>query len=165
MTSHGNAERNLLAFQTWARPAPANHAGKVEVTLPDGSPASLSIDAQPDSPLAYASFADTGRLGVYGVVVPLKPADILAPAPPPQRDKFAVALPPAESDLARLSPAEIQSRWPGLVRVATSFAAPAEVERPKGGEFHAPMLMAALLCMLLEVFLVRRIAKSRTAAA
>jgi len=165
MTSRGNGERNLSAYQTWTRPVPLNNANVVEVTPPDGSPKSVALDAQPDSPLTYASFGDTGQLGAYGVVIPLKSADILAPAPPPLRDKFAVNLPAAESDLARMSVEEVDGRWPGLMRAASTFVAAADVARPKGGEFHAPMIAASLLCLVLEVLLVRRIAKSRTAAA
>jgi hypothetical protein len=165
MTARGNAERNLSAYQTWTRPVPANHANVVELTTPDGAPKSVPLESAADSPLTYASFGDTGMLGAYGVVIPLKSADILAPAPPPLRDKFAVNLPAAESDLSRMPPEEVERRWPGLMRAASTFAAAAEVARPKGGEFHAPMLIASLVCLLLEVFLVRRIAKSRTAAA
>jgi hypothetical protein len=165
MTSRGNAERNLSAYQSWTRPAPPNHAKVVEITLPDGSIKSVEIDAPVDSPVAQAEFKETSRLGAYGVVIPLKSADILAPAPPPLRDRFAVNLPAAESDLARMPVEEVARRWPGLVRTATSFAAATDVARPKGGEFHAPMLIAALLCLVLEVLLVRRIAKSRAAAA
>jgi hypothetical protein len=165
MTARGNGERNLSAYQTWTRPVPDNKAGTVEITLPDGSIQSRPIEAAVDAPVGYAAFGDTGRLGAYGVVIPLKSADILAPAPPPLRDKFAVNLPAAESDLARMTVEDVQSRWPGLVRAASTFVAAADVARPKGGEFHAPLLIAALLCLLLEVLLVRRIAKSRTAAA
>jgi len=166
MTARGNGERNLSAYQTWSRPVPTNNAGKMEVTRPDGSPSDKGqIDAAADSPVAYASCGDTGMLGAYSVVVPLKSADILAAAPPPLLDKFAVNLPAAESDLARMTPEEATSRWPGLLRAATSFGTAADVVRPKGGEFHAPMLLAALLCLVLEVLLVRSIAKSRAAAA
>jgi len=167
MTARGNWERNLSAYQTWTRPAPTNNTNVVEVTLPDGTITKGDISSQADSPIAYATFGDTGRLGAYGVVIPLKNSgDILAPAPPPLRDKFAVNLPAAESDLARMPvEEEVASRWPGLVRAASTFVAAADVARPKGGEFHAPLLIAALLCLVLEVLLVRRIAKTRTAAA
>jgi SAM-dependent methyltransferase len=161
LTSHGNAERNLFAYQVWSRPVP-DHFAAIEVTLPDGSLGQVNA---PDELNPFATFTDTNQLGAYRTVVTLKPADILAPAPPPVRDAFAVNLPPAESDLARLSPEDVASRWPGLLRVATSFAAAADAARPKGGEFHAPLIVAAILCLLGEVLLVRRIARTRTSAA
>jgi hypothetical protein len=161
LTSHGNADRNILAFQALTRPVPDHFAG-IEVTYPDGSPAPVIA---PDETTPYFTVADTGRLGAYRTLVSLKPADILSPAPPPIRDAFAVNLPPAESDLDRLRPEDVQSRWPGLVRVASSFAAAADQARPKGGEFHAPLIIGALLCLVAEVLLVRRIARTRTASA
>jgi hypothetical protein len=161
LTSRGNADRNILAYQVYTRPVPDHWAG-IEVTFPDGSPAPVT---QPDDATPYATVADTSRLGAYATVISLKPADILSPAPPPVRDVFAVNLPPAESDLDRLRPEDVASRWPGLIRVATSFAAAADAARPKGGEFHAPLIIAAILCLLAEVLLVRRIARTRTAAA
>lgn len=164
MTSHGNAERNVYAFQTYTRSLPANVGDAVEVILPDGSPATTQIERLADAP-PYMPFADTAQLGAYRITIPLKPADILAAAPAPLLDAFTANLPPAESDLARLRPEEVDGRWPGLLRVASSFESTAEAVRPKGGEFHAAFLVASLLCLLGEVLLVRRIARSRAMAA
>jgi len=164
MTSHGNADRNILAFQTYSRAVPGNVGDSIEVILPDGSPAR----AQPEKPIdapPYMPFTDTSQLGAYRITIPLKPADILAAAPAPVTDAFTASLPAAESDLARLRPEEVSSRWPGLVRVATSFESTAETVRPKGGEIHTAFLVAALVCLLGEVLLVRRIARSRAMAA
>jgi hypothetical protein len=163
LTSHGNNDRNILAFQPYSRTLPANKAG-YEVSYPDGSPAEVRMEEPPDAP-SYATVLFTGRLGAYRAVLSLKPPDVLTPAPAPVRDAFAVNLPPAESDLERLRPEDVESRWPGLLRVATSFAAATDAARPKGGEFHAALIIASLLCLLGEVLLVRRISKTRTAAA
>ena len=164
MTSHGNADRNVFAFQTYTRPLPHNVGDSVEVILPDGSPGRPQVERPADG-VPYLPFADTAQLGAYRVTIPLKPADILSAAPPPLSDAFTASLPPAESDLARLRPEEVSSRWPGLLRVASSFETTADAVRPKGGEFHAAFLIASLLCLLGEVLLVRRIARSRALAA
>jgi hypothetical protein len=161
LTSHGNADRNVLAYQSYSRSVPENYAG-YEVTYPDGSPAPVT---PPDETTPFATVSDTGRLGAYRAVLSLKPADLLAAAPPPVREYFTVNLPPAESDLERLRPEDVESRWPGLVRVANSFTGSAEAMRPKGGEFHTPLILASLLCLLGEVLLVRRIATTRAATA
>ena len=76
-----------------------------------------------------------------------------------------VTLPPAESDLERLRPEDVESRWPGLLRVSNTFTGSAEAMRPKGGEFHTPLLLASLLCLIGEVLLVRRIAATRASVA
>jgi hypothetical protein len=164
LTARGNAERNLLGYQLYTRAVPANVQG-VEARYPDGSPAPVTVDpAQPDTP-PYITVTDTSRLGAYRLTIALRSPDILASAPPPVPDAFSVNLAPAESDLDRLRPEEVQARWPDLLRMSTTFAQAAEVVRPKGGEFHAPMILAAILCLLGEVLLVRRISKSRAAAA
>ena len=164
MTSHGNADRNILAFQTYSRALPGNVGDAIEVILPDGSPARGQPEYPTDAP-PYMPFTDTSQLGAYRITIPLKPADILAAAPAPLTDAFTVSLPAAESDLARLRPEDVASRWPGLVRVATSFESTAEAVRPRGGEIHAAFLIASLACLLAEVLLVRRIARSRAMTA
>jgi hypothetical protein len=165
MTSHGNAGRNVFAFQTYTRSLPPNVGDAVEVIQPDGSPAkSPEIDPPVDG-LPTLAYTETSQLGAYRITIPLKPADILAAAPAPLADAFTASLPAAESDLARLRPEEVSARWPGLLRVATSFESTAEAVRPKGGEIHAAFLIASLACLLGEVLLVRRIARSRAVAA
>jgi hypothetical protein len=163
LTSHGNSERNLFAFQMYSRNLPANVQG-FEVSYPDGSPVNVQVEKPADAP-PYATVTGTGLLGAYPCVMSLKPADLLAPAPPPVKDAFAVNLNPAESDLASLKPEDVESRWAGLLRIAKDFGRAAEAARPKGGEFHAPLLIAAILCLVAEVFLVRRIAKTRAQTA
>jgi hypothetical protein len=164
LTARGNSERNLLTFQSYTRTLPTN-VDVVELTRPEGALAPVTPERSDPSQPPYVPPVDTPTPGAYRLTIALKPADILAAAPPPLRDAFAVNMTPVESDLARLSTADVESRWPGLVRVSPGFAAAAEMARPRGGEFHAALIIAAIACLLGEALLVRRIARTRTAAA
>jgi aerotolerance regulator-like protein len=164
LTSHGNADKNLLTYQTYTRTLPSDHADAVEVTGPDGQPVVASAEAPPDA-AHYLQCFETARTGAYRVTIALRAPDILAPAPPPVTDAFAVNLTPLESDLDRMRPEEVESRWPGLLKVASSFTSVASAMRPRGGEIHGPLIIASILCLLGEVFLVRRIAKTRAVSA
>lgn len=163
LTARGNEERNLRTFQPYLRTLPANVAA-VEVQTPSGRPQPYQYEKPADAP-PYVNWTDTGTPGPYVLTIALKPPDLLAASPPPIVEKFAVNAPPQESNLDRLRPEEIESRWPGLLRVASSFTSAAQAVRPRGGEMHGPLLIASILCLLAEVLLVRRIARTRTAAA
>jgi hypothetical protein len=158
MTSRGDADRNLLAFQTYVRSVPEDLAS-FEVAAPDGTQVRIDREAGTDAPTV--SFADTSLLGVYRTTLQRKPSDLLGRAPAPVREAFAVNLTPLESDLRR-APAEVLlARWQGLLRTAGESGAAAATARAKAGEIAGPLLAAALACLLVEVLLVQRIGGRR----
>ncbi len=160
MTARGNADRNLLAFQPFANTFPSNF-DRFEMTYPDGSPAQPNVETPPDAP-SFVTFRATTRLGAYDTTVHFKPADILAPAPSPKSDVFAVNLTPLESDLAQLTAPEIEARWSGLVTVAEDLGVAAETVRAHEGEVHRSLLILGLLCLIGEVLLARHIGTRRS---
>ena len=160
MTSKGDAESNLLAFQPYLRTFPSNF-GSFALTYPDGAPARAQVETPPDAP-SFVSFAGTDRLGAYATTVAFRAPDILAPAPPPERGVFTVSLNPLESDLRRVPTAELAARYDGLARVAGGLGAATETVSAGTTELHRGLLLAALLCLLAEVAVARRIGRRRT---
>lgn len=156
LTTRGDAERNLFAFQPWNGTVPEGTSA-VEVTRPDAS--TKPIDPTPGQ--TNVTFDETDLLGVYRAQIKLRAKDLLGGGPPPARDAFAVNLTPLESDLRRRPPEEIESRYRDLVRIGTG---PQEAElaaKARSSEFATPLIAAALACLLLEVLLVQRIGKRR----
>jgi hypothetical protein len=158
LTSRGDAERNLLAFQPWTRTVPEK-LRSFEVTCPDGTQVRADREVGTDEP--SVSFAATGQLGVYRATLELGPSDLLGAAPPPVREAFAVGLSALESDLRRVPEDQLLARWQGLLRTAAQSGARSEQVRARAGEIATPLLAAALACLLLEVLLVQRIGRRR----
>jgi len=160
MTARGEAARNLLTFQPYRTTLPKN-ADDFEITAPDGSRPQVEPDRSPDE-LATVRFRATDQVGLYRTRTTFKPDSLLQQPPPPAESGFAVNLTSLESDLRRLSPSELENRWQRLVTVAASFDGAAESVRTRGGEVATHLLVAALLCMLAEVLLARRIGAARS---
>lgn len=158
LTSRGDADRNLTAYQPWVRPAPDNLLGS-EVTCPDGTQVRQDRAAGADG--SSVGFDATWQLGAYRATLQLKPNDLLGRAPPPVVDAFAVNLTPLESDLRRYPPEVVLARWQGLLRSAAESGARTEAVRSKAGEIATPLLAAALACLLAEVLMVQRIGRRR----
>ena len=99
--------------------------------------------------------------------------DLIAMITHIQRDLFALGARLADPrrkiagrvEKVVLTEQDVTARWGKFLAVARGFGASASAMRPKGGEFHAPLLIASLLCLLGEAFLVRRIAKTRAQTA
>lgn len=160
LTSRGNAESNLLAFQPYAKSFPSNF-DTFEILYPDGSPARANVETPPDAP-SFASFTGTDRLGVYRTTLRFKPPDILAPAPTPESGVFTVNMTPLESDLLRVGEEEIGARYQGLLSVTADLGVAGEAVRAGQSELHGKLLGLALLCLLAEVAVARRIGQRRT---
>lgn len=158
LTSRGNAERNVLCFQPWSRPVPPNLLS-FEVTKPDGSTPRLDRDVGGDG--ANVTFSDTEQPGIYTAKLELKPVEVLAQAPPPVRDAFAVNLTPLESDLRRVEQDVLMRRWAGLVATSEKAAVDASSARARAGEIAIPLIIAAIACLLFEILLVQRIGRQR----
>ena len=73
-----------------------------------------------------------------------------------------MGLSPLESDLARQSREEFESRWPELLEIADSFADAADEVRSGQTFLHRELLLAALLCLCGEMLLAQRIGRMRT---
>jgi hypothetical protein len=164
VTTHGQAARNLLTYQPYRRTFPANFAAPLEITTPDGSPVQVEPDVRPDE-LPSIRFGRTDQVGVYRTITRFKPEGVLTQPPAPREEGFAVALSPLESDLRRVSADEAKARWRGLLTVAETFDRATEAVKARGGEISSHLLIAALLCLLGEAFLARRIGAMRTQAA
>lgn len=161
LASQGNQERNLLTYEPFLRTL----EGKIrnfEVLYPDGSPAGVQVERPADAP-AYVEFTDTEQLGGYPTTTFFGADDILGSAPPPELDVFSVAMPSLESDTRRIPTDELAARWDGLANVADSFeesegAVTADASTP----LHRHLLVLALLCLLGEVIVSRRIGARRS---
>jgi len=160
LTSRGNSENNLLAFQPFAQTFPANFGG-FEITYPDGSPAGAQVETPPDSP-SFVSFTRTNRLGIYRTSMAFKPPDILTPAPTPETGVFTVNLNSLESDLERIDMNELEARYDDLVVIADDAGISSTAAIAGQTELHAWLLGFALLCMLAEVAVARWIGQRRT---
>ncbi len=160
LTSHGNAESNLSAFQTFSRTFPANFGG-FEILYPDGSPARPQVESPADAP-SYVTFGATDRLGTYRTTLSFRSQDVLAPPPPPEQGLFTVSLNALESDLERMSEGEVEARYPDLLRVAGDLGVAAARTSAGQSALHRGLLQAALVCLLLEVLVARRIGRRRT---
>jgi len=160
LTTRGNSENNLLAFQPFVRTFPSNFGG-FEIEYPDGSPARAEVETPPDSP-SFVSFTGTDRLGVYRTSMQFKPPDILTPAPTPDPGLFTVNMNPLESDLERIGLDEVAARYDDLVVVADDVGVTPAAAIAGQTELHAKLLLAALLCLIAEVAVARRIGQRRT---
>jgi aerotolerance regulator-like protein/VWA domain-containing protein len=163
LTARGEAERNLLTYQPYRRTLPAN-ADTFEITAPDGSQPLVEQDAAPDE-AATVRFPRTDQTGLYSTKLTFKPDRLLAQPPADEEAGFAVNLSPLEGDLRRLHPEELETRWRGLITIADSFEAAADAVKTRGGEVSTHLLILALLCMLGEVLVARRIGTARSRAA
>lgn len=158
LTSRGDAERNLTAFQPWTRTVPEN-LRTFEVTCPDGTQVRADREFGTEGP--SVTFSETWQLGTYRATLQFGPSDLLGAAPPPVRDVFSVGLTPLESDLRRLPEEQVLSRWQGLLRTTAQSGARGEQVRARAGEIATPLIAAALACLLAEVLLVQRIGRRR----
>ncbi|MCG3133992.1 MAG: hypothetical protein HMLKMBBP_01261 [Planctomycetes bacterium] len=163
-TTRGDAERNLLCFQPWSRQVPANFVS-MEVTKPDGSAEKVERDvgASLAGTASWVSFPSTSQPGVYRAVAELRATELLGQAPPPVRDVFAVNLVPSESDVRRITMEEAEARWRGLLSTGRADGA-AAVAKNRSSEMAVPLIAAAILCLLAEVWLVQRIGRRRTSS-
>lgn len=164
VTTRGQASNNLLTYQPYRRSFPANFAAPFEITLPDGTPLQVEPDVRPDEAPGIR-FGRTDQAGVYHTVTRFKPDGVLTQAPPPREGGFAVTLSPLESDLRRMPVDEAKARWRGLVTLADTFDGATEAVKARGGEISSHLLIAAILCLLGEALLARRIGAMRTQAA
>ncbi|MCE9634292.1 MAG: BatA domain-containing protein [Planctomycetes bacterium] len=158
LTSRGDADRNLAAFQPWTRAVPPEFAS-IDVACADGTTEKPEKDTASGPGSVVVS--KTGTIGIYRAVMQLKAQDLLGRAPPAVKDAFTVNFSPLESDLRRIDPAEVLARYKDLIRTGGDAAAAADAVKAKAGEIAVPLLFAALLCLVIEVLLVQRIGRRR----
>ena len=159
VTSHGNSESNLSAFQPFVRTFPSSFGG-FEIQYPDGTPARPQVETPPDAP-SFVSFTGTDRLGVYRTEMEFRAPDVLTPAPPPDLSLFTVNMSQLESDLQRVELEEIKARYSDLLIVADDVSLTPAAAIAGQTELHVNLLLAALLCLLAEVAVARWIGQRR----
>lgn len=161
LASEGNARRNLLAYEPFDRTL----QGKIrnfEILYPDGSPAPVQVERPADAP-PFVEFTDTQQLGAYRTTTFFGADDVLGSAPPPELDVFAVALPSLETDTRRIPVEELSARWDGLANVSDGFEeSEGSVTADASTPLHQYLIALALLCLLGEVFVARRIGTRRS---
>ena len=145
-------ERNLTVGDALGESLPA-HSSDVPLTLhtPDGQSRPLSVSSHPNQ--ASWSYSDTYISGNY--------AAELGP-PISRRHVFAVNVDPVESELAKISPEELQiDEWPGVQFFHQ--AGPRQVaDRPVAGvgrrsQLPKWLLYMAMAMLFLETYLARRL--------
>ena len=158
LTTRGDAQRNLQAFQPWNRDLPPGFAS-MEVTSPDGSVIRPERGNLAD--LSSVTVVETNQLGVYQAQILFKARDLFGAVPPPLRDAFSVNLTPSESDLRRFATDQVLSRYKDLIVTSGDAEKAGAERRSKAGEIATPLIIAALACLLIEVLLVQRIGRRR----
>ena len=144
-----STERNFTVGQSLSQAFVPTAAGApVELTTPAGKQVTLSIE--PDSDVSRLTFDQALRSGVYQARI----------GPPENRTlDFAVNVPPAESDPARLDAAGLKAALPGWDFVYEEDWNPLSADAASvghRGEMHRPLLWIVLTLLLLESFLAWR---------
>ena len=156
MTARDAGARNLDPFGAFIRELPSR-VMDLTVTTPGGGRVKVTpvLEAGKEPRL---EFRDTEEPGTYRLEYVFRAASAIDASTKKLAELFAVNVDARESDLRRISQAEIENRYPELeLHYAPSFSAGLEVsDRPPEGEIFKALLFAVLALLFLETFLARR---------
>lgn len=140
------AARNAAVGQPLDQTYPPSGSGlDARLTRPDEEVVTVRLRDDPDGAASLFRYENTDLSGVYQARI----------GPPLAAEaSFAVNPPPAESDPARISEADLRAEFPGWdFRVVTSSKAsdsPTTSALARQGELHRPLLWAVLALLLFE---------------